>query len=282
MAIELKSFLQKTTLLHPTDLDLAEDKSCPVCLEPYFQSPSIESPRRLPCGHVLGTECLLIWAAQHANTEEGFKCPWCRRLVIESDRERAGDLDIDVGGRNVRGPAMRFLRWVGDGMGVDDGIWAVAQHWLGLLRFQVFGVAALAAYYFSYDKNPWVALPSLVALSLALSSVDDAAVVPDHRRINVVARRRFLGALLMLLGLCVGMAGDRWLGHTLLVVGRKPYDKTIIKAYGEHKWKVLLGAVVVLGVLAAVPLPGRRMIALEATAHIVRCLMNPIVPGGMR
>ena len=84
MAVNLKALLEKTKLLHPTEV---EDKTCPVCLEDYLQGPSRELPRKLPCGHFIGSECLSVWAT--SQTHVTFtRCPWCRQQIIKPVRRK--------------------------------------------------------------------------------------------------------------------------------------------------------------------------------------------------
>ncbi len=54
--------------------DDAIDKRCAICYVPYGEGEAdeVEAPGRLPCGHVLGSVCVLNWLAEHSN------CPVCR------------------------------------------------------------------------------------------------------------------------------------------------------------------------------------------------------------
>ena len=84
MAVDLKALLEGTQVLHPHEV---EDKTCPVCLEDYLQGPSRELPRKLPCGHLIGTECLSVWASSQ-NRVASTKCPWCRQRIINPEQHK--------------------------------------------------------------------------------------------------------------------------------------------------------------------------------------------------
>ena len=62
--------------------DLPENyQSCHICHE-LFDDPAVEEniefPVRLPCNHVLGSDCLTIWFG-HNNS-----CPMCRAVLFEN------------------------------------------------------------------------------------------------------------------------------------------------------------------------------------------------------
>lgn len=58
---------------------------CPICTIPYHNNfnehPSgtnrIETPTRLPCGHIMGLRCV-TQLVKRANTSTGVFCPFCR------------------------------------------------------------------------------------------------------------------------------------------------------------------------------------------------------------
>jgi hypothetical protein len=50
--------------------------SCGICRDDYgtfYEDKKPEAPTRLPCGHIFGLECLVIWLTDHNS------CPLCRR-----------------------------------------------------------------------------------------------------------------------------------------------------------------------------------------------------------
>ena len=80
MAVRLKAVLDKTQLLQPHDV---EDHTCPVCYEVYLQDSLREFLRKLPCSHVIGAECLLLWASTQTHATS-LNRPWCTKLIIHS------------------------------------------------------------------------------------------------------------------------------------------------------------------------------------------------------
>lgn len=78
MAVDPKTLLEKTQIIN---LRETEDKTCPICYEDYLENSSSELPRKLPCGHTLGTECLLLWASSRANTSSVI-CPICTKPIV--------------------------------------------------------------------------------------------------------------------------------------------------------------------------------------------------------
>ena len=232
MAINLKSLLRKTTLLDPSSPDLV-DKSCPVCLETYLQNASNELPRRLPCGHVVGTECLFIWAAEQASTREGVKCPWCRRVVVDKVGGIVGVMNRDV------------------------------EQWVEVLvRFLALCLAVLAARYLYDDKSPLVCL---WAGALLLSFVSSVCGIGKRPRCGAV--------LMLLGLCVRSQGGWWWLGQALLDIGRVPFNEKISKAYKVYPWRVSGVVVVVWGVLAGVKVPGGAMLKMEAKTQMLRCAM---------
>ena len=67
------------------DLLPEDHRNCPVCLERYSQQS--EQPIRVPCGHIIGKNCLLTWlqsAPRNANNNTN-KCPICRAVLFEHE-----------------------------------------------------------------------------------------------------------------------------------------------------------------------------------------------------
>lgn len=78
MAVDPQTLLEKTQIIN---LSETEDKTCPICYEDYLEKSSSELPRKLPCGHILGTECLLLWASSRAKTSS-VNCPICTKPIV--------------------------------------------------------------------------------------------------------------------------------------------------------------------------------------------------------
>lgn len=53
------------------------DKDCPICLSEYGTASPTDTPIKLPCQHILGTDCMYTWLLSGKNT-----CPHCRRQVF--------------------------------------------------------------------------------------------------------------------------------------------------------------------------------------------------------
>lgn len=60
--------------------DLPNDcPSCNICMEPFDSTEEPESPVKLPCGHVMGRNCIVKWLASSNS------CPLCRRVLFERE-----------------------------------------------------------------------------------------------------------------------------------------------------------------------------------------------------
>lgn len=60
-----------------------DNKDCPICMEPYGDAQDSEKPLRLPCNHILGKDCLLIWLGTSYHNANSNTCPICRAVLIE-------------------------------------------------------------------------------------------------------------------------------------------------------------------------------------------------------
>ena len=56
----------------------SKDQNCGICLSKYGKEENLDkdTPAKLPCGHVIGAECIKLWLQQHKS------CPLCRREVF--------------------------------------------------------------------------------------------------------------------------------------------------------------------------------------------------------
>ena len=59
--------------------DFPDETSCGICMDPYGSTDDPESRARLPCGHLMGRNCIERWL-QTCNT-----CPLCRHVLFEQD-----------------------------------------------------------------------------------------------------------------------------------------------------------------------------------------------------
>lgn len=64
-----------------------ENQQCPICMSDYGTTPSesgvIERAVRLPCKHIIGSECISIWLTQSGGATENNTCPFCRHVLFE-------------------------------------------------------------------------------------------------------------------------------------------------------------------------------------------------------
>ncbi|CAF9922814.1 MAG: Ubiquitin-protein ligase [Heterodermia speciosa] len=71
-----------------------EDQNCVICLLSYSspspaslqqnENPASENPIRLPCGHVIGQECLRKWLSPAPAGGNSNKCPLCRHHLFDA------------------------------------------------------------------------------------------------------------------------------------------------------------------------------------------------------
>ena len=67
------------------------DQRCFICMEDYGTVPSangiIERAVRLPCGHIMGSECIAIWVSSTAGAgkKNNNTCPVCRHVLFENE-----------------------------------------------------------------------------------------------------------------------------------------------------------------------------------------------------
>ncbi|KAL2037399.1 hypothetical protein N7G274_009884 [Stereocaulon virgatum] len=61
-------------------------QKCSICLEPFGTTPSergvIERPKRLPCHHVVGSECIHTWVSPNLGNKHS--CPICRYKLYDA------------------------------------------------------------------------------------------------------------------------------------------------------------------------------------------------------
>ncbi|KAL9133198.1 MAG: hypothetical protein Q9175_005621 [Cornicularia normoerica] len=65
-----------------------EDQRCFICMENYGTTPSasciIERAVKLPCNHIMGSECISIWVSAPAQGGGGNNtCPFCRHVLFQ-------------------------------------------------------------------------------------------------------------------------------------------------------------------------------------------------------
>ena len=65
-----------------------EDQRCSICMEDYGTTQSatgiIERAVKLPCNHIMGSECISIWVSSPTKGGSGNNtCPICRRVLFQ-------------------------------------------------------------------------------------------------------------------------------------------------------------------------------------------------------
>ncbi len=80
-------FLSAVPYVEMADLPASNDE-CYICLEPFNSSPwqlggTWNRPVRLPCGHIVGIQCLTRWVLSD-NFDNG--CSLCRVMVVDVSR----------------------------------------------------------------------------------------------------------------------------------------------------------------------------------------------------
>ena len=97
-----------------------------------------------------------------------------------------------------------------------------------------------------------------------------AVQVTNERRLVAFPR---LGAVLAVLGLCVGTVFDRNLGFTLLRYGKLPFHAAIARFCSDHA-RLISGLALLLIVAEAVlKVPAVSMLAIEVVGYLLPCLV---------
>lgn len=75
--------------------DLAEDP-CAICHEHFTMEKGCENGVKLPCGHIMGSECIKSWVLSSAASQHAT-CPMCRAVLFENNLANriASTPDID-------------------------------------------------------------------------------------------------------------------------------------------------------------------------------------------
>lgn len=93
-------FLDQLPDVSPKDL-LPSDISCHICMEPFDSTE--ELPVKLPCGHVMGRNCLDRWLAANDS------CPLCRRVLFEAELRWPAELLMETGWEMLLEGTVRFM-----------------------------------------------------------------------------------------------------------------------------------------------------------------------------
>ena len=84
-AADTKPTLQEilSKLAVPAFSELGHVPNCSICNDAFLTGSSPEMPMKLPCGHILGSQCLLKWLSPLSSSGNNT-CPFCRVAVLES------------------------------------------------------------------------------------------------------------------------------------------------------------------------------------------------------
>lgn len=74
-----RGFIGSLPVVPLADLS-AREQECSICLCAFNSNNSTEQPRRLPCTHIFGSECLAVWLSDH------HTCPLCRAVLFPQER----------------------------------------------------------------------------------------------------------------------------------------------------------------------------------------------------
>ncbi len=76
-----------------------EDQQCPICMEEYGTMPSttgiFEHAVRLPCNHLVGSECISLWLTPSPPSHSKNTCPLCRNIFFEIPPSHTASDDDD-------------------------------------------------------------------------------------------------------------------------------------------------------------------------------------------
>lgn len=75
-AAELDTIQVFLQTLQRLQLEELTEKNCPICLDEYGTESPSDTPTKLPCGHILGADCIYSWLKSGRNT-----CPQCRQEI---------------------------------------------------------------------------------------------------------------------------------------------------------------------------------------------------------
>lgn len=75
-AVELDTIQAFVQTLPRLQLEELTEKDCLICLDEYGTESPRDTPTKLPCGHILGADCMYSWLRSGRNT-----CPQCRQEI---------------------------------------------------------------------------------------------------------------------------------------------------------------------------------------------------------
>lgn len=109
----LREVLAKCVAPNPADLK-DDELSCIICQQPFLTIADPETPLRLPCGHVCGSNCIMKWL-NPLSPDAHNTCPMCREPILNTPFVSAEKLSV-----------MRELReWEAHGDANHITAWAI-------------------------------------------------------------------------------------------------------------------------------------------------------------
>lgn len=256
MAVDLKALLKKTKLLQPNEV---EDQTCHVCCDDYLKDLSQELPRRLPCGHIIGTECLLQWASSQAHAT-AINCPWCMRPIIKSMPAQVNQpaqiiqppmpAHAETAFERIVAPLLKGIH--------DDARELTTEHLLGVLTL-VF-VLLLPAMY----SHNLLTVPPSAGLCYYMECVIQCRL----------EARPYGGMLSIIYGLCVETFVDTYISRDFLCLGKATVYYTMMEARAKHGRLRFLVVLAVFVAQAALGHVASTMIAIEAIAILISVLTS--------
>ena len=252
MAVTLKPLLAKTQLLHPNEV---QDQTCPICFDDYLQDQSREFPRKLPCGHIIGTECLLHWASAQNGTA-AIRCPRCTKQIIDPPgAKQTLAVVVSLAETMAEQAEARIAR---EFAAIDL---AFEEQQMKVLVTTIL-LVVLGAYFDS--AFAWFLLRMLYLCAI---------ITTGHR---FVGHRR-LGLLFIGVGFCVGEFVEQGLGFDLMGFGQTAYHDFILRTYEDHPRLVLGGTFGILLVLLTFNYPFGGLIIDVLVLHFMGCVVNLVL-----
>lgn len=79
-------------------IDLAQDKTCAICLIEFEHADSVASSATGNCEHVFHHKCITSWLNTTTDAQE---CPCCRQAYIETSRKEIAAGNISISSTSV-------------------------------------------------------------------------------------------------------------------------------------------------------------------------------------
>lgn len=247
MAVHLMALLEKTKLLHPNEV---EDQTCPICYEDYLKDNSQELPRKLPCGHTIGTECLLIYASLKSRATS-IDCPWCKQRIVSSINAQFLKTVLLA---NANAALQQINTHFARGFSVFERV--VTERPAHLLVTNLCLVTPVVYFNNPIAWFPFTCLTECTTLCMLLRPA-------NHPRLGMVS---------LVLGFYVGAFFNPSVGSAMIQYGKASFGTGVLRAYANHPWLVMGLALVFFVLQAGWRHPVRALIAYEAGGEFMHCL----------